>query len=138
MNKKTMIIVGVAAVLIIIAVIIFFVKERFNASQKIILKFEFTPMITKTSSQLNHAQLSAFISSLVPNYTILITDVPQTNVQSPYLAQIVCYTTDNKVLSIIPIASTEWYKTQNLSIAQLNDAIYQNPRVVEELKKIAQ
>lgn len=133
-----MIIVGVAAVLIIVAIIVFFVKERFNASQKLIIKFEFTPMIAKTSSQLDHAQLSAFISKLVPNFTILITDVPQTNVPSPFLAQIVCYTTDNKVLTIIPIASTQWYKTQDLSIAQLNDAIYQNPRVVEELKKIAQ
>jgi hypothetical protein len=135
MDKTTMIIIGVVAILVVIGVVMYVVKNE-HYSGFVSIELQATPVLGTVAYNMDPVKLNNFFVKYLPNSSVEVTSVDQSAVHPPFQGQIVFTSNSGQVLASVPIASSSWYHTQNLSVAQLEDAIYNNPRVMEAMKKI--
>lgn len=131
-----MMIVAIVAVVIIIGVALYLYKEKFQMPVNVELKA--SPNLINVAKSLDMQKLSSFIQKYLPNSnTPVIVPVSLSDLSYPFTGSLVFTdASTGKSLSFVPIASATWYKTQNLSLEQLEDSLYNNPRVLETLKNV--
>jgi hypothetical protein len=136
MDKTTMIIIGVVAILVVIGIVMYVVKnERYTGF--VTINLQATPALGIVAYGIDPVKLNNFFAKHLPNSSVEVSSVDQSAVNPPFQGQIVFTSNSGQTLASVPIASTSWYHTQVLTMAQLEDAIYNNPRLIEVMKKIS-
>jgi hypothetical protein len=125
----------VVAILISVGISIYVMKNKNeNYSNFTVVTLNYTPSAA-SAAQLDLNKLANFFERYLPNSSINVSPASRNSIKAPFQAEIIFFS-NNKIQSVVPIASTEWYKTNTISVAQLEDAIYNNPRLVTAMKAL--
>ena len=136
MNKR--ILIGLCALLgiVVIAVAIYIIKEKYDGNNIVLVLYADTSL-SESADKLDLEKLSTFARYYFPNLvSSTVVNVSAGSFKRPYTGALSITINGNPEETIL-IASTDIYKTQNLSVEQLEDAIYQNPHIIDAFKRVS-
>lgn len=135
MDKRILIGLCVIVGIIIVAVAIHKIKEKYDGKNLVLVLYA-TPSLRESADKLDLEKLSNFTRRFFTNaVSATIVNVTSGSLKSPYTGAL-SITINGINVETILIASTDFYKTQQLTVEQLENAIYENPRVIKAFETI--
>ena len=135
---KTMMFIGAFVIVLIVISIMVMNKEnydlRFN-EKEVSIELQYQPSLYDAVSKLNREKIKKFVmgETNVTRVHFRTNKIP-TNTETRFMAHLVISSKHRSLR--VPIASTVWYNTQNLTTEDVENCIVQNPRVVHALKAV--